>query len=126
VCTLILEYVLANAAVARSFAPYFGQLIGKTSEFFVFAVSGAAQHRQHVEIFAGAAGGASRARGQAGEGRKTGLPTQPRRAARSVRAALLLLHQWLRGLAAASNGITHPPTIFGLRAASLLRAPQTA
>ncbi|KAI8465522.1 MAG: amino acid permease-domain-containing protein [Monoraphidium minutum] len=39
VCTLILEYVLANAAVARSFAPYFGQLIGKGSEFFTFAVS---------------------------------------------------------------------------------------
>jgi hypothetical protein len=36
VTTLILEYVLANAAVARSFSPYFGQLIGKGSEFFVF------------------------------------------------------------------------------------------
>jgi len=32
----ILEYVLANAAVARSFAPYFGQLVGKGSTFFVF------------------------------------------------------------------------------------------
>lgn len=39
VTTLILEYVLANAAVARSFAPYFGQLIGKHSDYFVFAVS---------------------------------------------------------------------------------------
>jgi APA family basic amino acid/polyamine antiporter len=38
VCTLILEYVLANAAVARSFSPYFGQLIGKGSGFFVFSM----------------------------------------------------------------------------------------
>ena len=39
VCTLILEYVLANAAVARSFAPYFGQLIHKGVGYFVFDVA---------------------------------------------------------------------------------------
>ena len=31
---LILEYVLANAAVARSFSGYFANLIGKDSGFF--------------------------------------------------------------------------------------------
>ena len=39
VCTLMLEYVLANAAVARSFSPYLGQMIGKGSHFFSFAVT---------------------------------------------------------------------------------------
>ncbi|GBF87743.1 cationic amino acid transporter-like [Raphidocelis subcapitata] len=39
VTSLILEYVLANAAVARSFSPYLGQLIGKGSEFFVFQIN---------------------------------------------------------------------------------------
>lgn len=40
VATLILEYVLANAAVARSFAPYLGQLVGKGSEYFTFPAPG--------------------------------------------------------------------------------------
>lgn len=40
VATLMLEYVLANAAVARSFSPYFGQLIGKHSEYFTFPMKG--------------------------------------------------------------------------------------
>ena len=30
----MLQYVLANAAVARSFAGYFANLIGKPSDFF--------------------------------------------------------------------------------------------
>jgi amino acid transporter len=47
VCTLILEYVLANAAVARSFAPYLGQLIGKGSNFFTFEISGARRLAAH-------------------------------------------------------------------------------
>ncbi len=34
VANLILEYVLANAAVARSFSGYFANLIGKDSSFF--------------------------------------------------------------------------------------------
>ena len=34
VANLILEYVLANAAVARSFSGYFANLIGKDSTFF--------------------------------------------------------------------------------------------
>ncbi|KAF6256039.1 amino acid permease family protein [Scenedesmus sp. NREL 46B-D3] len=37
VTTLVLEYVLANAAVARSFSAYFAALIGKEPGFFTFA-----------------------------------------------------------------------------------------
>eukprot|EP00878_Enallax_costatus_P036496 GHUV01040990.1.p1 GENE.GHUV01040990.1~~GHUV01040990.1.p1 ORF type:complete len:281 (+),score=47.38 GHUV01040990.1:220-1062(+) len=37
VTTLVLEYVLANAAVARSFSAYFATLIGQPSSFFTFA-----------------------------------------------------------------------------------------
>jgi amino acid transporter len=36
VTTLVLEYVLANAAVARSFSAYFAALIGKDPGFFTF------------------------------------------------------------------------------------------
>lgn len=37
---LILEYVLANAAVARSFSGYFANLIGKDSGFFAVTPAG--------------------------------------------------------------------------------------
>jgi hypothetical protein len=37
VTTLVLQYVLANAAVARAFSSYFAALIGKPPSFFVFA-----------------------------------------------------------------------------------------
>eukprot|EP00882_Tetradesmus_deserticola_P001730 GHRQ01001859.1.p1 GENE.GHRQ01001859.1~~GHRQ01001859.1.p1 ORF type:complete len:634 (+),score=216.50 GHRQ01001859.1:64-1902(+) len=37
VTTLVLEYVLANAAVARSFSSYFAALIGKDTAYFTFA-----------------------------------------------------------------------------------------
>ena len=36
----ILEYVLANAAVARTWAPYLGQLVNKGSSFFVISSGG--------------------------------------------------------------------------------------
>jgi APA family basic amino acid/polyamine antiporter len=36
VTTLVLQYVLANAAVARSFSAYFAALIGKDPSFFTF------------------------------------------------------------------------------------------
>jgi hypothetical protein len=40
VMNLILEYVLANAAVARSFSGYFANLIGKDSLFFIITPNG--------------------------------------------------------------------------------------
>lgn len=40
VASLILEYVLANAAVARSFAGYFANLIGKPTDFFAIPYRG--------------------------------------------------------------------------------------
>lgn len=36
VTTLVLEYVLANAAVARSFSAYFAALCGQNPDFFTF------------------------------------------------------------------------------------------
>lgn len=32
---LILEYILANAAAIRGFAPYFAMLVNKPSDFFI-------------------------------------------------------------------------------------------
>jgi hypothetical protein len=40
VANLMLEYVLANAAVARSFAGYFANLIGKESSYFIIPYMG--------------------------------------------------------------------------------------
>lgn len=40
VTNLIFEYVLANAAVIRGFAPYFGSLINKGSDFFLYEWKG--------------------------------------------------------------------------------------
>ena len=40
VTTLIFEYVLANAAVARSFSPYLASLFNKPTGFFQISVSG--------------------------------------------------------------------------------------
>jgi amino acid transporter len=40
VANLMLEYVLANAAVARSFAGYFANLIGKESSYFIIPYRG--------------------------------------------------------------------------------------
>ena len=37
VCMLVLSYVLANAAIARSFSAYFAQLVGQDPAFFTFA-----------------------------------------------------------------------------------------
>lgn len=51
VCTLVLEYVLANAAVARSFAPYLGQLVGKGSGFFTFPVASEPSRRKCLLLF---------------------------------------------------------------------------
>lgn len=35
VANLILEYILANAAAIRGFAPYFAMLVNKPSDFFI-------------------------------------------------------------------------------------------
>lgn len=36
-CFVLQEYILANAAVSRSFSAYFAALIGKPTDFFTFA-----------------------------------------------------------------------------------------
>lgn len=35
VANLILEYILANAAAIRGFAPYFSMLVNKPADFFI-------------------------------------------------------------------------------------------
>lgn len=35
VANLILEYILANAAAIRGFAPYFAMLVNKPADFFI-------------------------------------------------------------------------------------------
>lgn len=42
VCTLLLQYVLANAAVARAFAPYLGELFAQGENFGVIQAGGLA------------------------------------------------------------------------------------
>ena len=40
VCMLVLSYILANAAIARSFSAYFAQLVGQEPGFFTFPYKG--------------------------------------------------------------------------------------
>jgi amino acid transporter len=40
VCMLVLSYILANAAIARSFSAYFAQLVGQDPGFFTFPYKG--------------------------------------------------------------------------------------